>query len=67
VRRDRGSHAISARFTYDGGHFSDRYRSALSVDADLFDPVLLLRGVPSRALLDSAPWLALYAEMRSPR
>jgi hypothetical protein len=36
VRRDRGLHSISARFTHDGGHFSHRYLIAELAQA--FDP-----------------------------
>ena len=50
-----------------GQEYHPRYREPLrGSDFDLLDPVLTLRSVPSRLLVDSAPWLALYRSLVVP-
>ena len=43
-----------------GREYHPSYRLPLCVSDDAFDPVLMLHGVPTDRLVDSAPWLALY-------
>ena len=49
-----------------GREYHPSYRQPLQVDEDDFDPVLVLAGVPSRTLVDSAPWFALFRGIAEP-
>ena len=65
-RRSADAWDMAICTAYGGREYHPTYRRPLQVDDDSFDPILVLPGVPSHAVVDSAPWLALFRGLAEP-
>ena len=65
-RRPSGSWDVAVCTASAGREFHPAYRRVLQVDEDSFDPVMVLTGVASHSIVDSAPWLALFRGLAEP-